>query len=170
VQSAERGLGATITPHHLLINRSHIFAGGLNPHMYCLPVAKCETDRLAILSGAVSGDRRFFFGSDSAPHRLADKEKPGGAAGIFNMPTALPYIIQVFEAAGALANLEAFMSLNGARFYGFPLNSGTLTLKKTESPVPVAEYIAVGEDKVKVFQTREPIFWRATEGLWPMED
>ena len=105
VLSAERGLAATITPHHLVINRNSIFAGGLNPHMYCLPVAKRETDRSAIRKAAVSGDSRFFFGSDSAPHRLKDKEKAGGAAGVFNMPTALLYIIQVFEAEASLDSL-----------------------------------------------------------------
>jgi dihydroorotase len=164
VRSAERGLGATITPHHLLINRNHIFAGGLNPHMYCLPVAKREADRLAIRQAAVSGDSHFFFGSDSAPHRLVDKEKAGGAAGILNIPTALPYIVQVFEAEGALDNLEAFMSLNGSRFYGMPPNSDTITLKKAESSIPIAESIPVGEDNVSVFQTREPVFWRVVEG------
>ena len=165
VRSAEKGLGATVTPHHLLINRNHIFAGGLNPHMYCLPAAKREPDRLAIRKAAASGDLRFFFGSDSAPHRRLDKEKAGAAAGIFNMPTALPYIVQVFEAEGTLANLEAFMSLNGARFYGLPPNPDTITLKKAAAAIPTAETILVGEDQVKVFQTREPLFWQVVKGL-----
>lgn len=165
VRSAEKGLGATVTPHHLLINRSHIFAGGLNPHMYCLPVAKRETDRLAVRQASISGDARFFFGSDSAPHRVADKEKTGGAAGIFNMPTALPYLVQIFEAEGALDKLEAFISLNGARFYGLSPNPDTVALQKAEYPIPTAEYIPVGEDKVRVFQTGEPVFWRVTRGL-----
>ena len=153
VRSADRYLGATVTPHHLLINRSSIFAGGLNPHMYCLPVAKREADRKAVCEAAVSGDPRFFFGSDSAPHRVADKEKTGGAAGIFNSPTALPYIAQKFEAQGALDNLEAFMSLNGAHFYGLMPNSDQISLRKTDSPVSVPDFIEVGSDKVNVFQT-----------------
>ena len=165
VLAAERNLGATVTPHHLLINRNSIFAGGLNPHMYCLPVVKQEADRLAIRKAAVSGDPRFFFGSDSAPHRLVDKEKAGGAAGVFNIATALPAIVQVFEAEESIENLEAFMSLNGARFYGLPLNPDTITLKKTESPVPATDYIQVGGDKVKVFQTLEPLFWQVVDGL-----
>jgi dihydroorotase len=165
VRSGERGLGATVTPHHLLINRNYMFAGGLNPHMYCLPVAKREADRLAIIQAAVSGDPRFFFGSDSAPHRSVDKEKPGGAAGIFNMPTALPYIVQVFESEGTLDNLEAFTSLNGARFYGLPPNPDTITLKKAKSLIPIAEFIPVDKDKVNVFQIRDPIFWQVAEGL-----
>ena len=159
VRSVDRYLGATITPHHMLINRSSIFAGGLNPHMYCLPVVKRESDRIAICEAAVSGDPRFFFGSDSAPHPVTDKEKTGGAAGIFNSPTALPYIAQKFEADGALENLEAFMSLNGARFYGLPPNSDRISLKKVDSPVSVPEFIEVGPDRVNVFQSIEPLFW-----------
>ncbi len=165
VQAAEKNLATTVTPHHLLINRNSIFAGGLNPHMYCLPVVKQEADRLAIRRAAVSGDPRFFFGSDSAPHRLVDKEKAGAAAGVFNVSTALPSIVQVFEAENSMHNLEAFMSLNGPRFYGLPLNPDTITLSKAESPIPAAEYIPVGRDKVKVFQTHEPLFWRVVEGL-----
>ena len=165
VLSAESGLATTVTPHHLLINRTSIFAGGLNPHMFCLPVAKREADRLAVRKAAVSGDPRFFFGSDSAPHRLVDKEKTGGAAGVFNMPTALPYIVQVFEAEESIDNLEAFMSINGARFYGLPPNPDTISLSKTTAPIPIAESIPVGEDKVKVFQIREPLFWQVVRGL-----
>ena len=165
VLAAERNLATTVTPHHLLINRSSIFAGGLNPHMYCLPVVKQEADRLAIRRAAVAGDPRFFFGSDSAPHRLVDKEKPGGAAGVFNIATALPSIVQVFEAKDSIDNLEAFMSLNGARYYGLPLNPDTITLAKSESPVPATDYISVGPDKVKVFQSHEPLFWKIVAGL-----
>ena len=165
VISAQRKLGATVTPHHLLINRNYIFAGGLNPHMFCLPVAKRETDRLAIRKAAVSGDPRFFFGSDYAPHRLIDKEKTGGAAGVFNMPTALSSIVQVFEEEASFGNLEAFLSLNGARFYGLPPNPDTITLSKAAAAIPTPETITVGKDKVKVFQTHEPLFWQVVKGL-----
>jgi len=165
VLAAEKGLGATVTPHHLLINRNNLFAGGLNPHMYCLPLAKQEADRLAIRSAAVSGDARFFFGSDSAPHRIADKEKAGGAAGIFNIPTALSCIAQVFEAQEALDNLEAFLSLNGARFYGLPSNPDTITLKRAQSSLAPADYIPVGAGRVNVFQPPEPLFWYVARGL-----
>jgi dihydroorotase len=165
ILSAERGLGATVTPHHLLINRNSIFAGGLNPHMFCLPVAKRAADRQSIRKAAVTGDPRFFFGSDSAPHRSVDKEKAGGAAGIFNTPTALACIVQVFEAEGSLDNLEAFMSVNGARFYGLPKNPDAITLKKAASSLPPAEFVPVGKDKVKVFQTHEPLYWHVVAGL-----
>ena len=170
ILAADRGLGATVTPHHLLINRNSIFAGGLNPHMYCLPVAKREADRLAIREAAVSGDPRFFFGSDSAPHRLVDKEKAGGAAGVFNMPTALPSIAQVFEAEASIGNLEAFMSLNGARFYGLPPNPDSITLKKAAAAIPTAKTIPVGDDRVIVFQTDEPLFWHVIKGLHQTTD
>jgi dihydroorotase len=165
VLAAERNLGTTVTPHHLLINRNSIFSGGLNPHMYCLPVVKQEADRLAIRRAAVSGDPRFFFGSDSAPHRLVDKEKAGAAAGVFNISTALPAIVQVFEAEDSIENLEAFMSLNGARFYGLPLNLDTITLEKRQSPIPTTDNIPVGKDEVKVFQTPEPLFWQVVKGM-----
>jgi dihydroorotase len=165
VLSAGSGLGATVTPHHLLLDRSRIFAGGLNPHMYCLPVAKRKADRLAVRRAAVSGDLRFFFGSDSAPHRVVDKEKAGGAAGIFNLPTAISCIAQVFEAEEALDKLEAFMSLNGARFYGLPTNPDTITLEKSASPISPAEHIPVGEDQVKVFLSPEPLYWQVVRGL-----
>jgi dihydroorotase len=169
VLSADRALGATITPHHLLINRNDIFIGGLNPHMYCLPVAKREADRLAIRKAAVSGDPHFFFGSDSAPHRLNDKEKVGGVAGLFNIPTALSSIVKVFEEEASLDTLEAFMSLNGARFYGLPPNSETITLKKAAAAITLAETIPVGDDAVKVFYSREPLFWKVAKGLRPTE-
>jgi dihydroorotase len=159
VRSAGQYLAGTITPHHMLITRSSIFAGGLNPHMYCLPLVKRESDRRAICEAALSGDPRFFFGSDSAPHRVPDKEKTGGAAGIFNSPTALPYIAQKFEAERALDNLEAFMSTNGPRFYGLSPNPDQITLRKSGSPVAVPEFIEVGSDRIKIFQTPEPLFW-----------
>ncbi len=169
VLAAQKGLAASVTPQHLLINRNSIFAGGLNPHMYCLPVAKRDVDRLAVRKAAVSGDPRFFFGSDSAPHRVADKEKTGGAAGIFNAPVALPAVVQVFEAEGALDNLENFLSLNGARFYGYAPNPDTITLKKAQSSFQVAEEIPVDDSKVRVFQSPEPLFWYVASGLKPME-
>ena len=133
--------------------------------MFCLPVAKREADRLAIRKAAVSGDPRFFFGSDSAPHRLVDKEKAGGAAGVFNVPTAFPDTVQVFEGEGALDKLERFMSLNGARFYGLPPNPDTVTLRRSVSAIPISEYIAVGQDKVKVFGHPEPLCWQVVKGL-----
>ncbi len=137
--------------------------------MFCLPVAKREADRLAIQKAAVSGDPRFFFGSDSAPHRLIDKEKTGAAAGVFNMPTALSSIVQVFEEEASFNNLEAFLSLNGALFYGLPPNPDTITLSKATDAIPTAEAIPVAQDKVKVFQPRKPLYWTVAKGLRQMQ-
>ena len=131
VQHAEGPIGATITAHHLMINRNAMFAGGIRPHMFCLPVAKREGHRLALRDAATSGDPRFFLGTDSAPHLVRDKESACGCAGIFTAPVALELYAQVFEEEGALDRLEAFASLNGARFYGLPPNTETVTLMQS---------------------------------------
>jgi dihydroorotase len=137
VQADHSGrLGATITPQHLLFNRNALFTGGIRPHFHCLPVLKRERHRLALRRAATSGDARFFLGTDSAPHVRALKEAACGCAGIFNAPTALQGYVTVFEEEGALAHFEAFASENGARFYGLPLNEGTLTLYRQPAPVP----------------------------------
>lgn len=129
-------VGATITPQHLVINRNALFAGGLRPHAYCLPVAKREEHRLAVRKAATSGWPNVFLGTDSAPHARHAKESPCGCAGIFNAPFALESYATVFDEEGALDNLEAFASVNGARFYGLPLNEDTVTLERAQTSVP----------------------------------
>jgi dihydroorotase len=129
-------VAATVTPQHLIINRNAIFAGGLRPHAYCLPVAKREKHRLAVRKAATSGSPKFFLGTDSAPHARSAKESGCGCAGIFNAPFALESYASVFEEEGALAKLEAFASLNGPRFYGLPANGETVTLERTDVEVP----------------------------------
>src|SRR4051812_42962229 len=129
-------LAATVTPHHLHINRNALFAGGLRPHAYCLPVAKREGHRLAVRRAATSGSPKFFLGTDSAPHGVEAKEAACGCAGIFNAPFALESYAAVFEEENTLDRFEAFASENGARFYGLPLNEGSVTLERTEVPVP----------------------------------
>jgi dihydroorotase len=129
-------IGATVTPQHLMINRNAIFAGGLRPHAYCLPVAKREEHRVAVRKAATSGSTKFFLGTDSAPHTREAKESACGCAGIFNAPFALECYATVFEQEGALGHFEAFASTNGAKFYGLPLNEGSVTLEKTEADVP----------------------------------
>jgi dihydroorotase len=136
VQSRAHGIGATITPQHLLMNRNWLFQGGLRPHHYCLPVLKRERDRLALLEAVAAGDARFFLGTDSAPHARGEKESPCGCAGIFSAHAALELYAEAFEAAGALRRLAAFAGEFGARFYGLPLNEGTVTLERTEWSVP----------------------------------
>ena len=136
VRSGPANLAATITPHHLHINRNALFAGGLRPDMYCLPVAKRELHRIALRAAATSGNPKFFLGTDSAPHPRHAKESACGCAGIYNAPCALESYVAVFEAEGALDRFEAFASEHGPRFYGLPLNEGTVTLERRPLAVP----------------------------------
>jgi len=136
VRNAGENIAATITPHHLMINRNALFDRGLRPHAYCLPVAKREKHRLAVRKAATSGSPKFFLGTDSAPHPVHAKESSCGCAGIFNAPVALETYATVFDEEGALDRLEAFASENGARFYGLPLNEGTITLRRSQLEVP----------------------------------
>ena len=136
VQGAGDNIAATVTPQHLIINRNAIFAGGLRPHAYCLPVAKREKHRLAVRAAATSGSPKFFLGTDSAPHSREAKESACGCAGIFNAPFALESYAQVFEEEDALDRFEGFASEHGARFYGLPLNEGTATLERSQVIVP----------------------------------
>ncbi|MEO6040538.1 MAG: dihydroorotase [Croceibacterium sp.] len=136
VEAAGGNVAATITPQHLHLNRNAMFAGGLRPHAYCLPVAKREQHRLALRRAATAGSAKFFLGTDSAPHLREAKESACGCAGIFNAPHALECYAAVFEEEGALGRFEGFASEHGARFYGLPLNEGTVTLEKIASEVP----------------------------------
>jgi dihydroorotase len=129
-------VAATITPHHLHINRNALFAGGLRPHAYCLPVAKREKHRLAVRKAAISGSPKFFLGTDSAPHAREAKESACGCAGIFNAAFALESYATVFDEEDALGRFEAFASLNGPRFYGLPPNEATITLRRADVQVP----------------------------------
>ena len=136
VTSGGANVAATITPHHLMINRSDLFAGGLRPHLYCLPVAKREAHRRAVRAAATSGSAKFFLGTDSAPHTREAKESSCGCAGIFNAPFALESYVAAFDQDGALDRFEAFASLNGPKFYGLAVNDGTITLKRSDARVP----------------------------------
>ncbi|KAL4585267.1 hypothetical protein LXL04_009883 [Taraxacum kok-saghyz] len=145
VESCEEGsVAATVTPQHLLLNRNSLFQGGLQPHKYCLPVLKRETHRQAIVSAVTSGNKRFFLGTDSAPHERRTKESSCGCAGIFNAPVALSIYAKVFEQVGALDKLEAFTSFNGPDFYGLPRNTKKISLKKTAWKVPESYSYASG--------------------------
>lgn len=136
VADAPANIAATITPQHLHLNRNALFAGGLRPHAYCLPVVKREEHRLAVRQAAVSGSPKFFLGTDSAPHARADKESDCGCAGIFNAPFALESYVTVFDEEGALDRFEGFASLNGAAFYGLEINHDFVTLERTAVAVP----------------------------------
>jgi dihydroorotase len=158
VRDAGPNVGATITPQHLHLNRNALFAGGLRPHAYCLPVVKREKHRLAVRAAAISGSPKFFLGTDSAPHPRHAKETGCGCAGIFNAPFALESYAQVFEDEGALDRLEAFASEHGARFYGLPLNEGTVTLERT--PVKVPERIGGSDADLVPFHAGEMLNWK----------
>ena len=136
VQSAGENVGATITPQHLHINRNAMLVGGIQPHNYCLPVAKRETHRLALRKAATSGSSKFFLGTDSAPHLRSAKETSCGCAGIFNAPHALESYLTVFDQESALEHFEGFASLHGPAFYGLPVNEGEVTLERAEVRVP----------------------------------
>ena len=151
-------IGATVTPQHLLINRNAIFAGGLRPHAYCLPVAKREHHRLAVRRAATSGAPNVFLGTDSAPHVIGAKESGCGCAGIFTALTALELYAGVFDEDGALDRFEAFASENGPRFYGLPLNDGTVTLERT--PFDVPNLLEVEGTGVVPFRAGETLAWR----------
>ena len=155
---SNKSVGATVTPQHLVINRNALFAGGLRPHAYCLPVAKREKHRLAVRKAATSGAPNIFLGTDSAPHPTHAKESACGCAGIFNAPFALESYAAVFDAEGALDRLEAFASENGARFYGLALNDGSVTLERAEVRVP--ERIEQDGIELVPFHAGETLGWK----------
>ncbi len=158
VEAASERVAATITPHHLQINRNAMFRGGIRPHLYCLPIAKREQHRLSLRRAATSGSAKFFLGTDTAPHAVAAKETACGCAGIFNAPVALEAYATVFEEEGALNKLEAFASENGPAFYGLPLNSGRVVLERKAQTVPERLSIATGE--VVPYCGGETLTWR----------
>ncbi|WP_158968110.1 dihydroorotase [Chachezhania sediminis] len=161
VTSAEAGLGATITAHHLIINRNHILVGGIRPHYYCLPVAKRESHRLALVQAATSGDPRFFLGTDSAPHVDPAKECGCGCAGCFTATNAIPLMAEVFERAGALDKLDGFVSRHGAAFYRLPVSASTITLTRGDATTFPAK-IESGDGPVTVFDPGFPVHWTVT--------
>lgn len=158
VQGAGANVAATVTAHHLLMNRNALFSAGLRPHHYCLPVLKREAHRQALVAAATCGSPRFFLGTDSAPHGRAAKECGCGAAGIYTAHAALELYAEAFEAAGALHRLEAFASRFGADFYGLPRNSGTVRLEKSPWEVP-REY-PFGAERVVPLRAGQSLAWR----------
>jgi len=152
-------VAATITPHHLVINRNALFQGGLRPHYYCLPVAKRERHRHALRRAAVSGNPKFFLGTDSAPHTVAAKESACGCAGIFNAPAALETYATVFDEEGALERLEGFASVHGPHFYGLPVNERRVVLERQATEVP-GELPAPDGQRVVPFMAASKLGWR----------
>jgi dihydroorotase len=151
-------VAATITAHHLLLNRNALFLGGIRPHHYCLPVLKRESHREALVEAATSGNPKFFLGTDSAPHARPTKETGCGCAGIYTAHAALELYATAFEEAGALDRLEGFASVFGAQFYGLPLNRGTITLAREEWRIP--ERVPFGADELVPLRAGETLPWK----------
>ena len=158
VLSASARIGATLTAHHLLYNRNAMFAGGMQPHFYCLPVLKRETHRTALLDAARGGNPKFFLGTDSAPHSQSSKESACGCAGIYTAHAALELYAEAFEQAGALDRLEAFASFHGPDFYGLPRNGDTVTLSKEQWQIPAA--YPLGEERLIPLRAGAKMTWR----------
>ena len=158
VIAAPARIAATITAHHLLLNRGALFAGGIRPHFYCLPVLKREAHRHALVSAAVSGNPKFFLGTDSAPHTRQSKEADCGCAGIYTAHAGLELYAEAFAAAGKLERLEGFASRHGPQFYGLPVNPGTVTLEETPWPVPGE--IPFGPDRLVPLRAGTTVAWK----------
>lgn len=161
VGSGGPNLAATITAHHLVINRNAIFQGGIRPHLYCLPIAKREKHRRALRRAATSGNPAFFLGTDSAPHAAPTKEAACGCAGIFTAPAALEIYAEVFDEEGGLDHFEAFASLNGPAFYRLPPNEDRITLRREQWTVP--ERVGEGDLAVVPFRAGEKLRWRLVD-------
>ncbi|MBC7505643.1 MAG: dihydroorotase [Sandarakinorhabdus sp.] len=160
VEAAPANVAATITPHHLAINRNAMFEGGIRPHLYCLPVLKRDTHQRSLRQAATSGNPKFFLGTDSAPHAAATKETACGCAGVYNAPYALESYAKTFEEESSLDKLEAFASEFGPRFYGLPLNPGTVTLTRTSNTVPDT----IGD--LVPFHAGETLMWQFDQDIF----
>jgi dihydroorotase len=163
VRDASGDIAATITTHHLMINRNHILVGGIKPHYYCLPVAKRATHQEALRKAAISGNPRFFLGTDSAPHTDPNKESACGCAGCFTATNTMACLAHVFEEEGALDKLEGFASLFGPARYGLAPNDTTITLVKEDTPVTYPAKIETEDGPVTVFDPGHPLFWRVLD-------
>tara|TARA_X000000950_G_scaffold181320_1_gene219911 strand:- start:39358 stop:40398 length:1041 start_codon:yes stop_codon:yes gene_type:complete len=159
VNEANKNLGASITPHHLALNRNDLFVGGIKPHNYCLPILKREIHRQSIVQAAISGNNKFFLGTDTAPHLKEHKENSCGCAGVFNASYCISILAQIFENYEALENLEKFISINGALHYKMSPNTKKIILKKENKPILFKKSISVGRSNIMVFDPNFPVFW-----------
>ncbi|HEX5364107.1 MAG TPA: dihydroorotase [Gallionella sp.] len=158
VTNAPDNIAATLTPQHLLYNRNAMLVGGIRPHFYCLPILKRETHREALVKAATSGNKKFFLGTDSAPHAQHTKENACGCAGCYSAHSAIELYAEAFEAAGALDKLEGFASFHGADFYRLPRNTDTITLRKEEWQVPAS--VGFGEHQLVPLRANETMKWK----------
>lgn len=161
VRDGNHNLAASVTPHHLILNRNAMFHGGLKPHNYCLPLLKREEHRKSLLNMVLSGNPKFFLGTDTAPHLTTDKESDCGCAGIFNATYCLPILAQLFENKNSIDKLESFVSKNGAFHYNLKLNEDKIKLVKSKSNIKLKKYLYVNQNKIRIFEPDFPIFWKA---------
>ena len=163
VKEGNKNLAASITPHHLVLNRNAIFVGGIRPHNYCLPILKREHHRKALIEAAISGNPKFFLGTDTAPHLTIDKESPCGCAGIFNSTYCLSILAQLFDNEKALHQLENFISKNGAEHYNLNLNKEKITLIKSSQHIIFKKYLRVKKQKIKIFEPDFLVYWKVAD-------
>jgi len=159
VKEGNKNLAASITPHHLALNRNALLVGGIRPHNYCLPILKRETHRQALIRAATNGNPKFFLGTDTAPHLTIDKESDCGCAGVFNATYSLSTLTQLFDNENKMHNLEKFTSINGAKHYKLDINRQKINLVKLNEKISFKNYLQVGANKIKVFQPDFPVFW-----------
>ena len=163
VNEGNKNLVATITPHHLTLNRNAIFVGGIRPHNYCLPILKREDHRKALVEAAISGNPKFFLGTDTAPHLTKDKESSCGCAGVFNATYCLSILTQLFDNKNALLKLENFISRNGAKHYNLKTNNEKIFMVKSNQEIYFKEELVVGTEKIKIFQPDFSVFWTVAD-------
>ena len=163
VNEGNKNLVATITPHHLALNRNAIFVGGIRPHNYCLPILKREVHRKALLKAATSNNAKFFLGTDTAPHLTSDKESACGCAGVFNSTYCISILAQLFDNENALSQLENFISKHGAKHYNLQINKEKITLIKSSENLIFKKYLNVKEQKIKIFEPDFHVFWKVVE-------
>ena len=159
VDEGNKNLVASITPHHLALNRNALFVGGINPHNYCLPILKREIHREALIKVAISGSPKFFLGTDTAPHLAKDKESDCGCAGVFNATYCLPILAQIFDDRNSINYLENFVSRNGAFHYELNINKEKIKLVKGSKKLIFKKFINVNKEKIKIFKPNFPVFW-----------
>lgn len=159
IKSKNNNLAASITPHHLLLNRNAIFKGGIRPHYYCLPILKREQHRQALLDVALSGNKKFFLGTDSAPHTLLNKETSCGCAGVFNATYCIEMLAQLFDNNNAIGNLEKFLSVNGANHYNIKKNNNKIKIKKNKNALNLKKYLDLQNEKIMIFDPEFSIYW-----------
>jgi dihydroorotase len=163
VKESNKNLAASITPHHLALNRNALFVGGVRPHNYCLPILKRETHRKALVEATISGNPKFFLGTDTAPHLTKDKESACGCAGIFNTTYCIQILTQLFDNENSLHNLEKFVSINGADHYNLKTNKDTILMSKSCEKLNFKEYLFLDKQKIKIFEPDFPVFWRISK-------